>query len=160
MQTNNPKVKRNITIAVASILLVVPIVFILILIFGNSKNNKGQTDPQQQNQQAQKVSPEEKLINALKISKTDSSETALFNLALAYNDNKMHKEGIDLFLKVVKINPKHVIAYNNLGFSYGCLGEWDNGIKYCQMALDLDPNFQLAKNNLNWMKDEKKKASK
>ncbi|MEI8202979.1 MAG: tetratricopeptide repeat protein [Bacteroidota bacterium] len=156
----NKQQKKNVTIAVAILLILIPIVFIIIMLMGNDKSKQDQTDKTQQQTQEQNVSPEQNLTNALKVCKTDTSETALFNLGKAYIDNKMNKEGVEIYLRVIRINPKNSIAHNNLGFAYGCMSDWDNGIKYCQISLDLDPNFQLAKNNLNWMKEEKKKASK
>ncbi len=157
---NNNQQKKNVTILVAVLLLIIPIVVVFILVMGNGKPKTDPVEGNQQSQAAQTISPEQQLTEALKVSKTDTSETALFNLGKAYIDNKMNKEAIDVYLRVIQINPNNVIANNNLGFAYGCLSQWDNGIKYCQKALDLDPSFQLAKNNLNWMKDEKSKASK
>ena len=98
------------------------------------------------------------LPDALINSKTDLSETSLFNLGMAYINNKMYKESIETFKKLLKLNHNNANANNNLGISYGGIKDWDNGIKYCQIAIDLNLDFQLAKNNLNWMKAEKLKA--
>ena len=96
-----------------------------------------------------------RLADALHASKMAVSETTLFELGMAYIDNNMHKESIDVFKKVLALNPNHVNANNNLGFAYGCVKEWDKGIKYCQIALGLSPDHQLAKNNLSWMRQER-----
>ena len=64
----------------------------------------------------------------------------------------------ETYKKVLVLNPNNFRACSNLGFCYGCLKDWDNGIKYSQMAITLYPDFQLAKNNLTWMQDEKAKA--
>ena len=34
--------------------------------------------------------------------------------------------------------------------SYNQLKKWDLAKAACQNALTIDPNFQIAKNNLNW----------
>lgn len=83
-------------------------------------------------------------------------ETRLINLGLLYINQKKYKESINAYLKVLSINPNNTAAvYNNIGFAYGSLKQWDKGIEYCSKATYLNPNFQLAKNNLKWMQREK-----
>jgi len=148
----NPENKKNyLAIIVFGILILIPIIFGIFMLTGNEKNEETQT-------QDVIVSPEAQLAQAMKTIETDSSETALFNYGLALINNKMYKKGVDVYLKVIKLNPKNTRVINNLGFAYGCIGDWDNGIKYCQMALNIDPSFQLAKNNLKWVLDEKSKT--
>ena len=43
--------------------------------------------------------------------------------------------------------------------SYNSLGMWEEGIKAGKEALKIDPESQLAKNNLNWSYSIKKKAN-
>jgi len=40
-------------------------------------------------------------------------------------------------------------AYNNLGLAYELSGDIPNAKKYYQKAIDANPDFQLAKDNLN-----------
>ena len=161
MEENNSvsenKKKKYLPIAVVSILLLIPIVFIIVMLKGN---DEPASDPVTGQQVPPADPPEQRLVTALKSVKTDSSAASLYNLGLAFIDNKMYKEGVSAFIKVIKLDPQNARVGNNLGFAYGCLGDWDNGIKYCQEALNLDPSFQLAKNNLKWMQDEKAKATK
>lgn len=86
-----------------------------------------------------------------------TEENKLINKAIEYINEKKYKESIKINLKVLSINPKNKYAYNNIGFAYGSLKQWDKGIEYCSKAIELDSNFELAKNNLNWMKSEKSK---
>jgi len=48
-----------------------------------------------------------------------------------------------------------VEAYNNIGAGYGAMGQWDEAIKNEQEALRVRPDYQLARNNLNWYMQEK-----
>jgi len=46
-------------------------------------------------------------------------------------------------------------AYNNICAVYNGLHEWDNAIRACSKALELNPNFRLAKNNLSFAQKHK-----
>ncbi|PKV49793.1 superkiller protein 3 [Aquimarina sp. MAR_2010_214] len=84
-----------------------------------------------------------------------AQENKLINKAIECINQKKYKESIDINLEVLSLNPNNKYAYNNIGFAYGSLKQWDIGIEYCSKAIELDPNFKLAKNNLNWMKSKK-----
>jgi hypothetical protein len=38
--------------------------------------------------------------------------------------------------------------------------KWDEGMRACEQALKLKPDYELAKNNLAWAKSEKGKLKK
>lgn len=78
-------------------------------------------------------------------------------LGLAYYLNKEYQNSIDASLKAIGYKPNNPTAWNNLGSAYNALEMWDKGIEACEYALKLQPDFQLAKNNLNWAKQSKKK---
>ena len=59
-----------------------------------------------------------------------------------------------------QINPVYAEAWNNLGACYNSISEWDKGIAAEQQAIRLKPDFQLAKNNLAWGQDQKRKGAK
>lgn len=46
-------------------------------------------------------------------------------------------------------DPMYFQAYNNLGLAYELSGDIPNAKKYYQKAIDANPDFQLAKDNLN-----------
>jgi tetratricopeptide (TPR) repeat protein len=50
--------------------------------------------------------------------------------------------------KAVKLEPTNNIAYNNLGFSYTKLLLFDKAINAFNKAIEISPEFVLAKNNL------------
>ena len=136
--TTTEKKKNYLLFLIFGILILIPIIFVISMFTESEKKEAPQT-------QEVTVTPEQELVNSMKIVETDSSESALANYALALINNKMYKKGIEINLKLLKMNPNNNFAYNNIGFAYGCIGDWDNGIKYCQMAIELDPSSQLAK---------------
>lgn len=64
--------------------------------------------------------------------------------------NGQYEKAIDVCIQLLKIAPNNKLAYNNMCASYNQLKEWDLAKTACQNALTIDPNFQIAKNNLNW----------
>lgn len=51
-------------------------------------------------------------------------------------------------LEALKLDPQSAVAYNNIGAAYAGLQEWDQAIENERAALRINPEFQLAKNNL------------
>lgn len=49
-------------------------------------------------------------------------------------------------------------AYNNLAVSYLQLRQYDEALRAVQEAIRLKPDFELAKNNLAWIQQQKAKA--
>ncbi len=81
----------------------------------------------------------------------------MINLGVNYINQKKYAKSIETNLSVLEINPNNKFAHNNLGYAYGKLGQFDEGIKHCTKAIKLDPKFQLAKNNLQMIKKMKSK---
>jgi tetratricopeptide (TPR) repeat protein len=54
-----------------------------------------------------------------------------------------------------KLDPTSTGAFNNAGFCAGNLKLWDEALKDMREAIRLDPNNQLAKNNLAWIEQQK-----
>jgi Flp pilus assembly protein TadD len=50
-----------------------------------------------------------------------------------------------------QLNPDGFAVHNNYCVAYGILQLRDQAVAECQRAVELDPNSQLAKNNLNWV---------
>lgn len=82
------------------------------------------------------------------------------NLGLAYFQAGMYEKSIEATQKAIDSDGKQAVAYNNIAAAYGVLENWDMEIAACEKALQLKPDFQLAKNNLEWAKSQKAKAEK
>lgn len=73
-----------------------------------------------------------------------------------YNQGYIHlvytgdfDSSIYFFTKSVDIDAKYFQAYNNLGLAYELNGDIPNARKNYQKAVEINPEFQLAKDNLN-----------
>jgi tetratricopeptide (TPR) repeat protein len=76
-----------------------------------------------------------------------SADTWL-NASLARYQAKDYAGTIAAANKVLAINPRSAAAYNNIGAAYAGMGQWKQAMEQEHRALAIDPNFQLAKNNL------------
>jgi len=72
------------------------------------------------------------------------------NRSIEFYTRKQYHECIALNLKAIALNPRLSGAYNNLCSAYNCIGDWDSAIAACNTAIALKPDFDLAKNNLNY----------
>ena len=114
--------------------------------------------------------PSQMLLNAISV-KEPSLETQIENLNIKIKSektnpdlyielseklylNSQYEKAIDVCIQLLKFAPNNKLAYNNMCASYNQLKEWDLAKTACQNALTIDPNFQIAKNNLNWANRE------
>lgn len=77
-------------------------------------------------------------------------------LTLGYNyyQKKEYENCIRVSEELLKIDPNNAIAYNNICTSYNSLEEYDKAIVACGRAIELAPDFELAKNNMKFAKDQ------
>jgi tetratricopeptide (TPR) repeat protein len=60
-------------------------------------------------------------------------------------------DGLAVLERSAQLNPDSFAVHNNFCVAYGMLALREQAIPECQRALEIDPNSQLAKNNLNWV---------
>ncbi|WP_298548068.1 tetratricopeptide repeat protein [uncultured Aquimarina sp.] len=69
-------------------------------------------------------------------------------LSLLYFKKGDYFKSIEASLKAIKLNSSNIIAYNNLGASYNTLLMYDKAKEALGIALLIDPDFDLALNNM------------
>ncbi len=75
----------------------------------------------------------------------DSTFTpVLFQLGLAYNEQRMHAEAADMFKRIVEINQKDFLSYYYLGNAMVSLGKQDSARSCMKISSELNPNFVPA----------------
>lgn len=63
-------------------------------------------------------------------------------------DDEGHpREAIAEYTNAIKLNPNHAIAYNNRGFVYNSLKQYENAIDDFTKAIELNPNYDTAYSN-------------
>ncbi|HVR20232.1 MAG TPA: hypothetical protein VMS65_11065, partial [Polyangiaceae bacterium] len=62
------------------------------------------------------------------------------------------------FLRADQIDPRNAVVQNNLCVANTLLRRYDDALGACKAALNLEPDFQLAKNNLAWALSEREKS--
>jgi ribosomal protein S12 methylthiotransferase accessory factor len=61
---------------------------------------------------------------------------------------KEHEKSIECFQKVLRLDPSSAIDYANIASNYRDMGKKELAIRYYQLALQLDPSIDFAKDNL------------
>jgi len=81
---------------------------------------------------------------------------ALLDQSLRLYNLQRYSESIDAARRALALKADYAEAYNNIGVAYAGLGLWAPAIAAVEEALRLQPNFQLAKNNLAWFMERKR----
>jgi tetratricopeptide (TPR) repeat protein len=76
------------------------------------------------------------------------------NRSLEQYRQAQYPQAIDSARHALQLDAHSAEAYINIGAGYGALHQWDLAIRNEQEALHLNPNLQLARNNLNWYQQE------
>jgi tetratricopeptide (TPR) repeat protein len=83
---------------------------------------------------------------------------ALLDESLRHYQAKRYKDCLTSALQSAKLDPSSARAFNNAGICAGNLQLWDEAMRNTEEAIRLDPSLQLARNNLEWIRQEKTKA--
>jgi tetratricopeptide (TPR) repeat protein len=68
----------------------------------------------------------------------------VFGEAFSALQNRQFELAIDLFRRVLSIDPKHVQSWGNLGLAYAGIGDRGKALKCLDKALELDPEYEVA----------------
>jgi tetratricopeptide (TPR) repeat protein len=79
------------------------------------------------------------------------------NLSQAYINANTPGRAVAVLQILLASDPKNAIAWNNLCVAHTLLQDYMPALDACNHALQIDPNYQLARNNLKWAQDEKQK---
>ena len=90
----------------------------------------------------------------IKIKSEKTNQDLYIELSEKLYLNSQYEKAVDVCIQLLKFAPNNKLAYNNMCASYNQLKEWDLAKTACQNALTIDPNFQIAKNKLNWANRE------
>jgi tetratricopeptide (TPR) repeat protein len=80
----------------------------------------------------------------------------IITLSNTYLDKQELNNAVTLLSNAITVNPSNPILYSNLCVAYGIQKKYEGASAACRQALELDPGFQLARNNLNWVIGEQK----
>ena len=76
---------------------------------------------------------------------------ALFNEGLDHHDRQEYDEAIRCYERAIELEPRMVVAHNNLGMVYIDKGQFDEAIAELAKTLALDEHYAEAYNNLGFV---------
>jgi len=66
---------------------------------------------------------------------------------------------LEVFREMERATPGDATVHNNICVALNDLGRYVEAVDSCKDALDLDPSYALAKNNLAWARAQRDRAS-
>jgi len=91
-----------------------------------------------------------------KAERYDSERTDVYNLmGFCHFKLKEHEEAIQCFKRIIMLDPTSAIDYANIASNYRDMGDSAQAARYYQLALELDPSIEFARENLMKLQGEK-----
>ncbi|MEQ1665032.1 MAG: tetratricopeptide repeat protein [Bdellovibrionales bacterium] len=132
-------------------LLIISVLTFIISCTPNS-NNSNNSSPNQ--------APKTTLSLLQEKIKTAPSYENFISLGIEYSAINNNLAAISSYETARNINPKAPLAWNNLCAEYNKQNKFAIAQKNCKKAIELEPQFQLAKNNLKFATDSLEKTKK
>ena len=83
----------------------------------------------------------------------DQERTDIHNLmGFCHFKLKEYAQAIESFQNVLRIDPGSAIDYANIASNYRDMGEVSKAVRYYELALEIDPSIDFAKDNLKQLK--------
>jgi tetratricopeptide (TPR) repeat protein len=82
------------------------------------------------------------------IKKDSENPDAYLGLGISLFHQKKQEEALDYLLNSASLNFYNPVTHFNIGRTLICLGEFEDAAKAFEIALKINPNFGLARNNL------------
>ncbi len=81
--------------------------------------------------------------HATRVDITFENPTSPDNAKVIIRDNGkgMNEEAVEMYNRALKINPKHIEAYNNLGVLYFNTGEEEKALTALNKAIRIKPDY-------------------
>jgi tetratricopeptide (TPR) repeat protein len=89
---------------------------------------------------------QEKVASSLSVSKANIVEN-LMEQGNTLLDHGQYDEAIEVFDRVLPLDPNNSNAYNNKGSALNGLGRYEEGLASCETAIRFNPNNSMAYNN-------------
>lgn len=80
------------------------------------------------------------------------------SLGLEYANRSMRDKALEMYVKAKDMNPNSPLAWNNICAELNAQGRHGEAIVHCRKSVELDGNFQLARNNLAWTENKLKES--
>jgi len=80
------------------------------------------------------------------------------NLSQAFINGNKPGSAVPLLQSVIADDPNNLVAWNNLCVAHTLQQDFKSALAECEHAVQIDPTYQLSKNNLKWTQDENDKA--
>jgi Tfp pilus assembly protein PilF len=146
-----PPTSRRYAIVLAILLLGIPIVAVAL------RASESMREPRPL-QAAIQQTPRTADIAVLEArSRTAPTVDNRLNLSVVYINANTPERAVPILLSVIAEDKNNATAWNNLCVAHNLEKDYKGGVTACRQALDIDPHFQLAANNLKWAMDEQKK---
>jgi len=107
---------------------------------------------------AQAISAEQSVATLEADVKTRPTPANRLELSRSYINAGQPEHAILVLLSLVAEDKKNALAWNNLCVANIMRQAYTAAIENCNRAIFLEPNNQLARNNLRWAEDERRKA--
>ena len=82
------------------------------------------------------------------------------NLSQAYINGNAMARAVPILESVIQSDPNNLIAWNNLCVAHIKQQDYKPALMECARAVQIDPSYALARNNLKWAQDENDKVVK
>ncbi len=98
-------------------------------------------------------SPQQKSRSAEETVKAHLDFIGFVSEGIALARDGKHEAALEAYRQAAKAKPELPVGWNNICFQLIQLKQYAEAVENCEKALEIEPNFELAKNNLKTARD-------